>query len=129
MQYNNFLMIGSLSGMLAVILGAFGAHGLENWVDAKMLQRFHTGVEYQFYHSLALLVIGLAYYKYNNKIYLYSGYAFILGIILFSGSLYAYVLTGYKGIVAVTPIGGVSFIIGWMLLFFSARKVADSEKI
>lgn len=129
MQYNNFLMIGSLSGMLAVILGAFGAHGLENWVDAKMLQRFHTGVEYQFYHSLALMLIGKIDYKSINRFYLYSGYAFILGIALFSGSLYAYVLTGYKGIVAVTPLGGLSFIVGWALLFFSARKVADSEKI
>lgn len=115
-------MIGSLSGMLAVMLGAFGAHGLEKIVDAKMLQRFHTGVEYQFYHSLALLLINLLDNDINNIYIRYSGYAFLLGIVLFSGSLYVYVLTGVKSFGMVTPLGGLSFIAGWALLFFLARK-------
>jgi uncharacterized membrane protein YgdD (TMEM256/DUF423 family) len=121
-QRNHFLMIGSLSGMLAVMLGAFGAHGLEKIVDAKMLQRFHTGVEYQFYHSLALLLINLLDNTISNIYIRYSGYAFLLGIVLFSGSLYVYVLTGVKSFGMVTPLGGLSFIAGWALLFFSARK-------
>lgn len=129
MEKNHFLLIGSLSGMLAVILGAFGAHGLEQLVDAKMLQRFHTGVEYQFYHALALLVISVLYKNIRNKYIVFAGYAFLLGMILFSGSLYLYVLTGIKGIAMITPIGGLSFIIGWGLLAFSARNFAYSEKI
>ncbi|WMP16922.1 DUF423 domain-containing protein [Thiothrix lacustris] len=129
MEKNHFLLIGSLSGMLAVILGAFGAHGLEQLVDAKMLQRFHTGVEYQFYHALALLMISFLYKSIRNKYIVFAGYAFLLGMILFSGSLYLYVLTGIKGIAMITPIGGLSFIIGWGLLAFSARNFAYSEKI
>lgn len=129
MERNHFLLIASVSGMLAVILGAFGAHGLEKLVDAKMLQRFHTGVEYQFYHSLALLLISILYYFIRNKYMAYAGYAFLLGMILFSGSLYLYVLTDIKGFVLVTPFGGLSFIIGWGLLAFSAKNGMHSEKI
>ena len=129
MEKNHFLLIASLSGMLAVILGAFGAHGLEKLVDAKMLQRFHTGVEYQFYHSLALLLISILYYFVKNKYMKWAGYAFLVGMILFSGSLYAYVLTGIIGFAMITPIGGVSFIVGWALLAFSARNFPHSERI
>lgn len=129
MQKNHFLMIGSVSAMLAVMLGAFGAHGLEKLVDAKMLQRFHTGVEYQVYHSLALILISLINESINKKYKRFAGYAFLLGIVLFSGSLYAYVLTGIKGFVVLTPVGGVSFIAGWAFLFFSAGKFIHSERI
>ncbi|MGB5600776.1 MAG: DUF423 domain-containing protein [Thiothrix litoralis] len=129
MEKNHFLLIGSLSGMLAVILGAFGAHGLEQLVDAKMLQRFHTGVEYQFYHSLALLLISILYKSIRNKYVMFAGYAFLLGMVLFSGSLYAYVLTGVKGFAMVTPLGGLSFMIGWALLAFSSRNFTHTEKI
>lgn len=129
MQNNYFLMIGSLCGMLAVLLGAFGAHGLEKVVEVTMLQRFHTGVEYQFYHALALILINLIYIKINNKYVSYAGYAFLLGIILFSGSLYVYVLTGIKVVVVLTPIGGLSFVLGWLLLFFATIKSAYREKI
>ena len=129
MEKNHFLLIASLSGMLAVILGAFGAHGLEKLVDAKMLQRFHTGVEYQFYHSLALLLISILYKLIRNKYVMFAGYAFLLGMVLFSGSLYAYVLTGVKGFAMVTPLGGLSFMIGWALLAFSSRNFTHTEKI
>ncbi|UJS24060.1 DUF423 domain-containing protein [Thiothrix winogradskyi] len=114
--------------MLAVILGAFGAHGLEKLVDAKMLQRFHTGVEYQFYHSLALLFISILNKLIKNKYVAYAGYAFLLGMVLFSGSLYLYVLTGIKGFALVTPLGGLSFIVGWGLLAFSAKNSSYLEK-
>lgn len=128
MERNHFLLIASVSGMLAVILGAFGAHGLEKLVDAKMLQRFHTGVEYQFYHSLALLFISVLYKQIKNKYVVCAGYAFFLGMVLFSGSLYLYVLTGIKGFALVTPLGGLSFIVGWGLLAFSAKNSSYSEK-
>ncbi|MDQ5767377.1 DUF423 domain-containing protein [Thiothrix subterranea] len=128
MKKDHFLLIASVSGMLAVALGAFGAHGLEKLVDARMLQRFHTGVEYQFYHSLALLLISILYKQIKNKYVYYAGYAFLLGIVLFSGSLYLYVLTEIKALVLVTPLGGLSFIVGWVLLAFSAKNSAYSEK-
>lgn len=122
MQNNRFLMMGSLAGMLAVMLGAFGAHGLEKILEPRMLQRFHTGVEYQFYHALALVLISILNIQINNSYIRFSGYAFLLGIVLFSGSLYAYVLTGLKAFVVLTPVGGASFIAGWALLFFAATK-------
>ena len=129
MKRNYFLLIASVSGMLAVILGAFGAHGLENHLDAKMLQRFNTGVEYQFYHALVLLMISILYKQISSNYLYYAGYAFMLGIILFSGSLYLYVLTGTKSFAMVTPLGGLSFIVGWAFLAFSARNFTHSEKI
>ena len=128
MKKDHFLLIASVSGMLAVALGAFGAHGLEKLVDAMMLQRFHTGVEYQFYHSLALLLISILYKQIKNKYVYYAGYAFLLGIVLFSGSLYLYVLTQIKAFALVTPLGGLSFIVGWVLLAFSEKNSAYSEK-
>jgi uncharacterized membrane protein YgdD (TMEM256/DUF423 family) len=122
MQKNHFLFIGSLLGMLAVILGAFGAHGLEKLVDERMLQRFHTGVEYQFYHALALLLVGVLQDRIRHRWLDYAGYAFVAGILLFSGSLYLYVLTGVTKIAIVTPFGGMAFIIGWLLLALVVRN-------
>jgi len=124
MLSKRFLWIGSLLGMLAVILGAFGAHGLEKvaGADVRMLQRFHTGVEYQFYHALALLIVGMLRRWLTHPWLDYAAYAFIGGIILFSGSLYLYVLTGATAIAMITPIGGVAFILGWLLLALVVRK-------
>ncbi len=115
MPTQRFLVIASIFGALAVILGAFGAHGLEKAVDAKMLQRFHTGVEYQFYHTFALFLVGLSGQWWQHRYLAYAGYAFITGIILFSGSLYLYVLSGITGIAMITPLGGTAFIVGWGL--------------
>lgn len=124
MLSNRFLLMGSLMGMLAVILGAFGAHGLEKvaGADVRMLQRFHTGVEYQFYHALALLVVGILHRWWQHPWLAYAGYAFLGGILLFSGSLYLYVLTGATAVAMITPIGGVAFIIGWLLLALVVKK-------
>ena len=124
MANSRFLFIGAVFGMLAVMLGAFGAHGLEKLVDARMLQRFHTGVEYQFYHALALLLVGVLQMRMPQHLLHYAGYAFILGILLFSGSLYLYVLTGVTKIAIVTPFGGTAFIVGWFLLALAARRAA-----
>ncbi|WP_020396561.1 DUF423 domain-containing protein [Thiolinea disciformis] len=116
MQKRHFLLIGAVMGMLAVILGAFGAHGLEKMMDAKMLARFHTGVEYQFYHALALiLTASLAPLSFNHRWQL-ACWSFLLGVVLFSGSLYVYTLTGVIGIAMITPIGGLAFISGWLWL-------------
>jgi len=132
MRNSHFLQLGSLFGLLAVILGAFGAHGLEKLVDAHMLQRFHTGVEYQFYHALALLLVGILQERYGSRRLGYAGYAFALGILLFSGSLYLYVLTGITAIAIVTPFGGTAFIAGWLMLFFAVRgkdgRVSPGDK-
>ncbi len=129
MQKQHFLMIGSVLGMLAVALGAFGAHGLEKIVDAHMLQRFHTGVEYQFYHTFAILVVGLLHGQVAQQRTLQrAGYAFLLGIVLFSGSLYAYVLTGVTSIAMITPLGGSAFIIGWLLLAIACRSQGTTHE-
>ena len=128
MQKQHFLVAGSIGGMLAVMFGAFGAHGLEKLVDAHMLQRFHTGVEYQFYHAFALLVVGLLHEQVTQvRLLQRAGYAFLLGIILFSGSLYAYVLTGVTTIAVITPSGGTAFIAGWVLLALACRSLGNAH--
>ncbi len=122
---NYFLSAGAFFGLLAVIIGAFGAHGLENSLSEHALARYHTGVEYQFYHVGALLIVGLLsslVAKQPSKQLALSGWFFIVGILLFSGSLYAYALTGNKTFGMITPIGGLGFIAGWIfLLSFSLR--------
>ena len=120
---NRFLLLGTLFGMLAVIIGAFGAHGLEKIVSEHALQRFHTGVEYQFYHVGALLIIDLLSIQHKKppKLLNISGLAFVLGIILFSGSLYLYALTGKTIFGMITPIGGLSFIVGWFCLLLYSK--------
>lgn len=123
MKKNYFLIIGALMGMLAVIFGAFGAHGLEKMLDPNMLQRFHTGVEYQFYHAFALLATGLLREHYSHKLLDSAGYAFMLGVLLFSGSLYLYAMSDITAIAIITPFGGTAFIFGWLfLILFLIKK-------
>ena len=122
MKRNYFLLFAAILGMLAVILGAFGAHGLEKLVDPKMLQRFHTGVEYQFYHTLALALAGLLWQQTLSPWYKRAAYAFIFGISIFSGSLYAYVLSGLSSFGMITPIGGLAFILAWAFLAIGLWK-------
>ncbi len=121
---NTFLSLGSLFGLLAVIIGAFGAHGLEDSLSANALARYHTGVEYQFYHVMTLLVVGLLVSKHNTmpRILKLSGYAFVIGILLFSGSLYLYALTSITKFGMITPIGGLAFIVGWVCLLIYSFK-------
>jgi len=118
-----FLMAGALFAALAVICGAFGAHFLKTILTAESLQTFETAVRYQFYHAFALVAVGVLYIKYPWKLLQWAGYLFIAGIILFSGSLYVLCgLPSMKWIGAVTPIGGLCFITGWILLAISAAK-------
>ena len=119
-----FIQYASISGAIAVGLGAFGAHALkERLLSSGYLETYQTAVSYQMYHSLALLFIGVLCIKYPSGLLNYSGYAMMAGILLFSGSLYLLCFSGIKWLGAITPIGGLGFIIGWALLFFAALKI------
>ena len=116
------LMTASVLLALAVAIGAFGAHGLKAHLSQEMLQTYRTGVEYHFYHALGLLLIGVLSVVYPSNLLNWSAFLLTLGIILFSGSLYLMAITGIKWLGAITPIGGLSFIAGWVFLFLSVWK-------
>ena len=119
----NFLVAGALLAAVAVICGAFGAHYLKTKLTPESLQTFETAVRYQFYHSFGLLGVGILYATFPGKLLLWSGNLFITGIILFSGSLYILCgLPAMKWIGAITPIGGLCFIGGWILLAVACAK-------
>ena len=111
-----FLLIGALAGLIGVAFGAFGAHGLRNRLSPEMLAVFETGVRYQMYHALAVLAVALGAARFDGWLIRAAGWSFTAGMILFSGSLYALVLTGVTTLGAVTPIGGLFLLIGWALL-------------
>ena len=118
------LVFASISGILAVILGAFGAHALKAKLEAEgTLATFQTAVQYQFHHTLALLAIGMLMAKYSNTSLAYSGYSMMVGLIVFSGSLYILCFTGIKWLGAITPIGGLAFILGWVFLLAAVLKI------
>ena len=121
----NKTSISALVLAIAVISGAFGAHMLKNLLTEDHLKSWHTAVEYQFYHTFALLVVGLLAQHSPQRYLQYAGYAFITGILLFSGSLYLYVLSGVTAIAIITPLGGTAFIIGWVCLAFAVKAKAD----
>lgn len=116
MKNKTILISGAVFMALAVLLGAFGAHALKQNLSPEMLAIYKTGVEYQFYHALGLLLIGLIGFHIKSKYLSRAGLLIIIGMILFSGSLYVLTLSGIKAIGAITPIGGLSFIAGWILL-------------
>jgi uncharacterized membrane protein YgdD (TMEM256/DUF423 family) len=108
-----FLLIGAVAAFLGVAFGAFGAHGLRTRISPDMLVVFETGVRYQMYHALALLLTGLIMARMDGWLIHTAGWAFVVGILLFSGSLYALALTGTTIFGAVTPLGGLAFLVGW----------------
>ena len=116
-----FLVIAALSGFIAVALGAFGAHGLKPHLSAEAMQWFETGNRYHFYHTFALLAVGLLFVN-DSKLLRYAGFSFLLGIVLFSGSLYVMAITGMKTLGLITPIGGLAFLAGWGMLGVNAIK-------
>lgn len=117
MTSRNALIVGSLMGMLAVMIGAFGAHGLKTLlISTGRLETFNLAVEYQFYHALALLATGILSLNIPSKKFNYAALSFIGGIILFSGSLYFLSLLNKPILGAITPFGGVCFILGWLFL-------------
>ena len=125
-----FLQIAAVAGALAVGLGAFGAHALKKMVSDVAVNIFETGVRYQFYHVFALALSATLYKEFTNKWMVWSGNMFILGMILFSGSLYvltyikATVKPGMDWIGIITPLGGLAFIAGWVCMLVSIYKSA-----
>lgn len=117
-----FLTIGAIFAGLSVAAGAFGAHALREKISERMLEIFDTGARYQMYHALALLLIAILMIilKNSSNTLIISGWLFIIGIVIFSGSLYALSLTNIKVLGAITPIGGVALIAGWIFLAISA---------
>ena len=114
---NVFVGIAASSGFVAVALGAFGAHALKQRLPDDLLAIYHTAVQYQFWHTAALLAVGLLLLHFPQQILLkYSGWAFVIGMFIFSGSLYVLALTGTRWLGAITPIGGVALLTGWLLL-------------
>jgi uncharacterized membrane protein YgdD (TMEM256/DUF423 family) len=122
-QANLFITFASVSGFLAVALGAFGAHGLKNRLPADLLAVWHTAVQYQFWHTLALLGVGILLNQGLSSRWLnVSGWLFAAGIVIFSGSLYALSLSGVRWLGAITPIGGVLWLAAWACLFYASTK-------
>jgi len=111
-----FAGLGALLALVAVALGAFGAHGLRARVSPADLDTFETGARYQMYHALALFVVAWATTRWPGALTNAAGWLFVLGVLVFSGSLYVLVLTGQRWLGAVTPFGGVAFIAGWAIL-------------
>lgn len=117
-----FLAVGALSAFLAVALGAFAAHGLKNRLPAEMLNVFEVGVRYHMYHSLALLAVAWASGRWPSASITVAGWLFVIGILIFSGSLYLLSVSGLRWLGAITPLGGVAFLAGWLLLAWSAWR-------
>ena len=119
-----FITLGSLSGMLAVMLGAFGAHALKSRLDEYALGVFEPAAQYHFNHSLALLAVGVIALSQPQTVMLKSsGWLFVIGILIFSGSLYLLSVTGVRWLGAITPVGGLAFIAGWACLAATGWKL------
>ncbi|MEW5839017.1 MAG: DUF423 domain-containing protein [Pseudomonadota bacterium] len=121
------LLLAALFGASGVALGAFGAHGLKNLLEPRLLEVFNTAVQYQLLHALALLALALWTRPQTARALRLAGWAWVVGIVLFSGSLYAYVLSyslwGVRLLAMITPLGGVFFILGWLALLWAAWKM------
>ena len=118
-----FIIIGAINAFLAVALGAFGAHGLEGRVEQKYLEIWKTGVTYQMFHATGLLIVGVLLGRLPaNALLSWSGWMMLLGIILFSGSLYVMTLTKISILGAITPLGGLAFLAAWILIVVAAVK-------
>jgi uncharacterized membrane protein YgdD (TMEM256/DUF423 family) len=127
-MHKTFIAVGAVLGALAVAIGAFAAHGLKKIMDPEFVQLIETGVKYQFYHAFGLIAIGIIAQQMPSIFFKWAGRLFILGTILFSGSLYALSiikqndLTHFNWVGAITPLGGLSFITGWLLLALAVLR-------
>ncbi len=118
-----FTLLGSINAALAVMLGAFGAHGLKDKLTESMMGVFQTGVQYHFYHALGLFAVAFVASQYpESTIVKWSGWTMFAGIVLFSGSLYVLSLSGIRWLGAITPLGGLAFIVAWCLLAVAVVK-------
>ncbi len=119
-----FLALGSASAFLAVAGGAFGAHALRRRLDENLLAVFETGIRYQMYHALALLAVAWVMDRWGGDLVAASGWLFVVGTVIFSGSLYLLALTGQRMFGAVTPLGGVAFLAGWLVLLIGVLRAS-----
>jgi uncharacterized membrane protein YgdD (TMEM256/DUF423 family) len=120
-----YLSIAALSGVLAVMLGAFGAHGLRDKLTPALMSAYQTGVQYQFYHTLALLAVAMLLQRLPQSLWLQaSGGLFVIGMLMFSGSLYGLALGGPSWLGPVTPIGGLCFMLAWLGLLVAALRMS-----
>ncbi len=117
-----FALLGAVSAAISVGAGAFGAHALRARLDPRQLEVFETAARYQMYHALALLAVAWAATRWPGSLVNSSGWLFVAGTLLFSGSLYAMTFTGIRALGAITPIGGVCFIAGWLCLALAATR-------
>ena len=120
---NYWITTGGIFGFLAVMLGAFGAHGLKETLSPEMMDIFRTGVLYHLIHSVIILVIGIS----GNRKFFKAALMFTIGIILFSFSLYLYSVTSIKTFAMITPLGGVSFLIGWLMVIISGVSISRNK--
>jgi uncharacterized membrane protein YgdD (TMEM256/DUF423 family) len=118
------LIAGALNAALAVIMGAFGAHGLKAKVDTALLETWATASLYHFHHALALLLVGVLARQFSGDGFIAAGWTLFAGMLIFSGSLYLLVLTGQRWLGAITPIGGAAMIIGWLMLAWAVYRNA-----
>lgn len=119
-----FLALGSASAFLAVAGGAFGAHALRRRLDENLLAVFETGIRYQMYHAVALLAVAWVMDRWGGGLVAASGWLFVVGTVIFSGSLYLLALTGQRMFGAVTPLGGVAFLAGWLVLLIGVLRAS-----
>jgi uncharacterized membrane protein YgdD (TMEM256/DUF423 family) len=117
-----FVIIGALSGAISVGAGAFGAHALRSRLEPRLFEVFETGAQYQMYHALALIAAAWVASRWPSTAANASGWLFLAGSVLFSGSLYAMALTGVRALGAITPLGGVCFVAGWVSLALAVMK-------
>ena len=117
-----FFALGSGFALIAVITGAFAAHALKTRLSPDMFQVFEVAVRYQMYHALGLIAVAWAAAQWSNQLIAASGWLFVAGIVIFSGSLYILSLTGVRWLGAITPIGGLAFIVGWGCLLWAAIR-------
>jgi len=123
-----FLALGSLAGFLGVALGAFGAHALKTRLTPDLLAIFETGVRYQVYHALALILVALGLQLWgSSRSLIWAGWLFASGLLIFSGSLYLLCFSGVRAWGAVTPLGGLCLLAGWLALFLSAWQKTETE--
>lgn len=118
------LVLGALNAALAVVMGAFGAHGLKARVDAALLETWATASLYHFHHALALLLVGVLAKQSGDGGFVAAGWTLFAGMLIFSGSLYLLVLSGQRWLGAVTPIGGTAMIAGWLMLAWALWRHA-----
>ena len=125
--HRHWLVLAGFFGLTATMLGAYGAHGLAaSGITASQLAAFNTAVHYQFFHALALLVLGLCGVR--SKVITFAGFAFLLGILGFCGSIYAMVLLGSKGLGLITPAGGLCFMLGWAALIWAGCRLGGKNE-